>query len=87
MTDASMTHCYCTASLPSRTGLIESNLFTSTVPIILPSEKNVLPDTMFKLSTGYKHLNSRLGSRICRFITPNINMVGYPTNGFFIGKV
>ena len=46
-----------------------------TVPIILPSRKNILVDTMFKIIIGYTNLGMwqiqcRLGSRVCPFITP-----------------
>ena len=61
-----------------------------TIPIILPSGKNILVDTMFKIIIGYTNLGMRqiqciLGSRLCPFITPNANMAGYPTenNVFF----
>ena len=55
-----------------------------TVPIILPSGKNILVDTMFKIIIGYTNLGMRqvqcrLGSRVCPFITLNANMAGYPT--------
>ena len=59
-----------------------------TIPFILPNGNNMLADTMFKLSIGYtspdtRQIQSRLGSIVCLFITPNANMAGYPT----IGKI
>ena len=65
----------------------------STIPIILPSGKNILVDTMFKIILGYTNLGMRqiqcrLGSRVCPFITPNANMAGYPTkNNVFFGTI
>ena len=64
-----------------------------TVPIILPSGKNILAATTFKISVGYTNLGMRqiqcrLGSRVCPFITPNSNMAGYSTKyNVFFGKI
>ena len=63
-----------------------------TIPIILPSGKNILIDTMFKIIIGctnlvIRRIKCRLGSIFCSFITPNANMTGYPTqNNVFFGK-
>ena len=63
------------------------------IPIILPSGKNILVNMVFKISDGYTNLNtrqiqSRLGSRVCIFIAPNANTAGYPTkSNDFIGKI
>ena len=58
-----------------------------TIRIILPSGKNILADTMFKISVGYTNLGTRqiqcrLGSRVWPFITPKANMAGYPTQHY-----
>ena len=50
-----------------------------TIPIILPSGKNILGNMVFQISVGYTNLDtrqiqSRLGSQICLFIAPNANM-------------
>ena len=64
-----------------------------TISIILPSGKNILVDTMFKIIIGYTNLGMRqtqcrLGSRVCPFITPNANMAGYPINNdVFFDKI
>ena len=66
-----------------------------TIPIILPSGKNTLAETMFKIITGYTNLGTRqlqcrLGSRVCIFVTSNANMAGYPTRNvfcFFLFKI
>ena len=64
-----------------------------TIPIILPSGKNILVDTMFKIIIGYTNLGMRqiqcrLGSRICPFITSNAKMAGYPRkNKVFLAKL
>ena len=55
-----------------------------TIPITLPSGKNILSDTMFKISVGYtklgmREIQGRLGSRVCLLVTSNTNMAGYPT--------
>ena len=55
-----------------------------TIPIILPSGKNILADTMFKITIGYTNLGTRqiqcrLGSKVCLFIALNAIMAGYPT--------
>ena len=63
-----------------------------TIPTILPSGKNILVDTMFKIILGYTNLGMRqiqcrLGSRVCPFITINANMAGYPqTTMSFLAK-
>ena len=68
-------------------------VLSRTIPIILPSGKNILVDTMFKINIGYTNLSMReiqctLGSRVCPFITPNANMAGYPTiNNVFLAKL
>ena len=65
----------------------------STIPIILPSGKNILVDTMFKMIIGYTNLGMRqiqckLGSKVCLFVALNASMAGYPTkNNVFIGKI
>ena len=64
-----------------------------TIPIILPSRKNILVNMVFKITVGYTNLDtrqiqSRLGSRVCLFIAPNTIMAGYPTkNNVFISKI
>ena len=64
-----------------------------TIPIILPSGKNILVNMMFKVSVGHtnhdtRQIQNRLGTRVCLFIAPNANMAGYPTKGnVFIGKI
>ena len=64
-----------------------------TIPIILPSGKNILVNMVFKINIGFTNLDkreiqSRLGSRVCLFIAPNGNMAGYPIqNNVFIGKM
>ena len=64
-----------------------------TVPIILPSGKDILVDAMFKIITWYtnlgtRQLQGRLGSRICLFIALNAIMAGYPTkNNVFFGNI
>ena len=64
-----------------------------TIPIILPSGKNILVNMVFKVNVGYTNLDtrqiqSRLGSRVSLFIAANANMAGYPTKGnVFIGKI
>ena len=63
-----------------------------TIPIILPSGKNILVNMVFKISISYtnlhtKQIQSRLHSRICLFITSNVNMAGYSTKHVFIGKL
>ena len=55
-----------------------------TIPIIVPSGKNILADTMFKITIGYTNLGTRqiqckLGSKVCLFIALNAIMAGYPT--------
>ena len=55
-----------------------------TVPIILPSGKDILTEYRFRISIRYTNVNlwliqSRLGNIICLFITTDPNMVGYPT--------
>ena len=55
-----------------------------TIPIILPSGKSILADTMFKITIGYTNLGTRqiqcrLGSKVCLFIALNAIMAGYPT--------
>ena len=55
-----------------------------TVPIILPSGKDILVDTMFKIIIRYTNLGTRqlqgiLGSCSCLFIALNASMAGYPT--------
>ena len=52
-----------------------------TIPIILPSGKDILADTMFKISVGYTNLGTRqiqcrLGSKVCLFIALNAIMAG-----------
>ena len=44
-----------------------------TIPIILPSGKNILIDMVFTINIGHTNLNT---SRVCLFITLNANM--YP---------
>ena len=64
-----------------------------TIPIILPSGKNILADTMFKTTIGYTNLGTRqiqcrLGSKVYLFIALNAIMAGYPTkNNVFFGKI
>ena len=64
-----------------------------TIPIILPSGKNILADTMFKITIGYTNLGSRqiqcrLGSKVCLFIALNAIMAGYPTkNNVFFDRI
>ena len=64
-----------------------------TVPIILPSGKYILVDTMFKITIGYtnfgtRQIQCRLGSKECLFIALNASMAGYPTeNNVFFGKI
>ena len=64
-----------------------------TIPIILPSGKNILADTMFKIIIGYTNLGTRqiqcrLGSKVCLFIALNASMAGYPTkNNVFFGNI
>ena len=61
-----------------------------TIPIILPSGKNILVNMVFKVSVVYTNLDTRQiqSSRVCIFIAPNANMGGYPTKGnVFIGKI
>ena len=64
-----------------------------TIPIILPSGKNILADTMFKITIGYTNLGTRqiqcrLGSKVCLFIALNASMVGYPTkNNVFFSNI
>ena len=54
-----------------------------TIPIILASGKNILADTMFKISTGYTNLG-----KVCLFIALNASMAGYPTKSHvFFGKI
>ena len=63
-----------------------------TIPIILPSGKNILADTMFKIIIWYTNLGTRQiqwrhGSRVCLFVAHNANLAGYPsTNNVFLGK-
>ena len=52
-----------------------------TIPIILPSGKNILVNIVFKINIGHTNLDtrqiqSRLCSSVCLFIAPNANMVG-----------
>ena len=60
---------------------------------ILPSRKNILADTMFKITIGYTNLGTRqiqcrLGSKVCLFIALNAIMAEYPTkNNVFFGKI
>ena len=61
-----------------------------TIPVILPSGKDILVDTMFKINVGYTNLGTRqiqcrLGSKVCLFIDLNATMARYPTknNVFF----
>ena len=64
-----------------------------TIPIILPSGKNILVDTMFKITIGYTNLGTRqiqcrLGRNVCLFIALNAIIAGYPTkNNVFFGKI
>ena len=64
-----------------------------TIPIMLPSGKNILADTMFKITIGYTNLGTRqiqyrLCSKVCLFIALNAIMGGYPTkNNVFFGKL
>ena len=64
-----------------------------TIPIVLPSGKNILVNMVFKISVVYTNLvtwpvQSRLGSRVCLFIAPNANMAGYSTkHNIFIRKM
>ena len=53
-----------------------------TIPIILPSGKNILGNMVFKISVGYTNLDtrqiqSRLGSRVCLFIAPKESLLAY----------
>ena len=63
-----------------------------TIPIILPSGKDILADTIIKITIGYTNLGTRqiqcrLGSKVCLFIALNASMAGYPTkNNVFFGK-
>jgi hypothetical protein len=55
-----------------------------TVPITLPTRKDILVYIMFKIGIWDTHpdmrqIQGRLGSRICLFIAFNANMAGYPT--------
>ena len=60
---------------------------------ILPGEKNILVNMVFKITVGYANLDtrqiqSRLSSRVCLFIVPNAYMAGYPTKkNVFISKI
>ena len=52
-----------------------------TIPIILPSGKDILADEIFKISVGYTNLGTRqiqgrLGSLICLFVTPDAKWLG-----------
>ena len=64
-----------------------------TIPMMLPSRKKKLVNFMFKIIIGYtnlgtRQLQSRLGSRVCLFITSNANVAGYPLKkNVFIGTV
>ena len=64
-----------------------------TIPIILPSGKEIWVDTMFKIiiwytNLGTRQLQGRLGSWICLFIALNASMAGYPTkNNVFFGNI
>ena len=64
-----------------------------TVPIILPSGKNILVNMVYEISVGYTnlhtgHIQSRPRSRVCLIIAPNANMAGYPIyNNVFINKI
>ena len=60
-----------------------------TIPIILPSGKNILADTMYKITIGYANLGTRqiqcrLGSKVCLFIALNASMAGYPTKKLYL---
>ena len=55
-----------------------------TIPIILLNGNNILADKVFKISIVHTNLDtsqiqSRLGSRVCLFATPNTSVAGYPT--------
>ena len=55
-----------------------------TTPIILPSGKNITVNMVFTISVEHTNLDtrpiqSRLGRRVCLFITPNVNMARYRT--------
>ena len=54
------------------------------IPITLPSGKNILADTMFKISIGH----TNLCSRVCLFVTSNTSMARYSTkNNIYIFKI
>ena len=61
-----------------------------TIPVILPSGKDILVDTMFKIiiwytNLGTKQIQCRLGRKVCIFIALNASMAGYPTkNNVFL---
>ena len=84
MTDAGTTQDYFILPAPHVGGLPISQdwlnrmklVYDRTVPIILPSAKDILVDTMFKIIRGYTNLGTRqiqgrLGSCICLFIALN----------------
>ena len=55
-----------------------------TIPIILLNGNNILADKVFKISIVHTNLDtsqiqSRLGSIVCLFATPNTSVAGYPT--------
>ena len=52
-----------------------------TIPIILPSGKNILTDTMFKSGIGYTNLG-KFGSLVCLFVIPNTSKAGYLTKKY-----
>ena len=63
-----------------------------TISVSLPSGKDILVDTMFKIiigntNLGTRQIQCRLGSKICLFIALNASMAGYPTKtNVFLGK-
>ena len=92
MTDAGTTQDYFILPAPSVGGLPISQDWLDrmklvrdrTIPVILPSGKDILVDTKFKIIIGYANLGTRqiqcrLGSKVCLFIALDASMAGYPT--------
>ena len=83
MTDAGTTQDYFILPAPPVGGLPISQdwldrmklVHDRTIPIILPSGKDILVDTMFKIIIGYTNLGTRLN---LPFIALNASMAGYP---------
>ena len=70
-----------TANLPGQVARMKLVL-NRTIPIILPSGRNILVNMVFKISIRYTNLDTRLiqsklGSRVCLFINSKANMVAY----------